>query len=78
MNLDRHLSRVWTKSEARRPKEEWEIDLKKLDIRSIIAHGTFGTVYRGVYDGQDVAGMLLLFLLCPELICLIKLLSAGK
>lgn len=58
-NLDRHLSRVWTKSEARRPKEEWEIDLKKLDIRSIIAHGTFGTVYRGVYDGQDVAVKLL-------------------
>lgn len=58
-NLDRHLSRVWTKAEARRPKEEWEIDLKKLDIKSIIAQGTFGTVYRGVYDGQDVAVKLL-------------------
>jgi len=58
-NLDRHLSRVWTKAETRRPKEEWEIDLKKLDIKSIIAQGTFGTVYRGVYDGQDVAVKLL-------------------
>lgn len=58
-NLDKHLSRVWTKSEARKPKEEWEIDLKKLDITSIIAQGTFGTVYRGAYDGQDVAVKLL-------------------
>ncbi|KAM0998872.1 hypothetical protein ACFX2I_005697 [Malus domestica] len=36
--------------------EEWEIDLAKLDIRHVIAHGTYGTVYRGAYDGQDVAG----------------------
>ncbi|PQQ16929.1 Serine/threonine-protein kinase STY8 [Prunus yedoensis var. nudiflora] len=35
--------------------EEWEIDLSKLDIRHVIAHGTYGTVYRGAYDGQDVA-----------------------
>lgn len=37
-------------------EEEWEIDLAKLDIRNVIAHGTYGTVYRGVYDGLDVAG----------------------
>ncbi|CAN6556136.1 unnamed protein product [Malus baccata var. baccata] len=35
--------------------EEWEIDLAKLDIRNVIAHGTYGTVYRGAYDSQDVA-----------------------
>ncbi|KAM1341205.1 hypothetical protein ACFX2F_005690 [Malus domestica] len=35
--------------------EEWEIDLGKLDIRHVIVHGTNGTVYRGAYDGQDVA-----------------------
>lgn len=36
-------------------KEEWQIDLTKLDIRNVIAHGTYGTVYKGVYDGLDVA-----------------------
>ncbi|TYI00553.1 hypothetical protein ES332_A11G142000v1 [Gossypium tomentosum] len=36
-------------------KEEWEIDLAKLDIRNVIAHGTYGTVYRGLYDTQDVS-----------------------
>jgi hypothetical protein len=35
---------------------EWEIDLAKLDIHNQIAHGTFGVVYRGTYDGLDVAG----------------------
>eukprot|EP01018_Ginkgo_biloba_P003897 Gb_15322 [translate_table: standard] len=59
-NLDKHLSRVWTRElESRRQKEEWEIDLRKLDMKGVIAHGTFGTVYRGVYDGQDVAVKLL-------------------
>lgn len=36
--------------------EEWEIDPSKLVIKGVIARGTFGTVHRGVYDGQDVAG----------------------
>ncbi|CAN6693981.1 unnamed protein product [Malus baccata var. baccata] len=35
--------------------EEWEIDLAKLDIRHVIAHGMYGTVYHCAYDGQDVA-----------------------
>lgn len=60
VQLDKHLSRVWSrdreKEAAHTKKEEWEIDLAKLDIRNVIAHGTYGTVYRGVYDGQDVAG----------------------
>ncbi|KAL3517602.1 hypothetical protein ACH5RR_020191 [Cinchona calisaya] len=35
--------------------EEWVIDLAKLDIKTVIAHGTYGTIYKGVYDGLDVA-----------------------
>lgn len=55
--LDKHLSRVWSNNnDSRRPKEEWEIDLAKLKLRYVVAHGTFGTVYRGTYDNQDVAG----------------------
>lgn len=38
------------------PKQEWEIEPSKLIIKSVIARGTFGTVHRGVYDTQDVAG----------------------
>uniref|UniRef100_A0A0D6R1P3 non-specific serine/threonine protein kinase n=1 Tax=Araucaria cunninghamii TaxID=56994 RepID=A0A0D6R1P3_ARACU len=55
-DIDKHLSRVFSREvEARKQKAEWEIDLTKLEMKSIIAHGTYGTVYRGVYDGQDVA-----------------------
>ncbi|AQK96954.1 Serine/threonine-protein kinase STY8 [Zea mays] len=39
----------------RRCREDWEIDPTKLVIKGVIARGTFGTVHRGVYDGQDVA-----------------------
>ncbi|KAJ8633081.1 hypothetical protein MRB53_026417 [Persea americana] len=56
--IQKHLSRAWSR-DAERPKEEWEIDLSKLNIKNVIAHGTYGTVYRGVYDGQDVAVKLL-------------------
>lgn len=65
--LQRHLSRAWTmekkkgqqQQQEERPKtrEEWEIDPSKLVIKTVIARGTFGTVHRGVYDGQDVAGV---------------------
>ncbi|XP_012568070.1 serine/threonine-protein kinase 54 isoform X2 [Cicer arietinum] len=40
-------------------RQEWEIDPSKLLIKTVIARGTFGTVHRGVYDGQDVAVKLL-------------------
>jgi hypothetical protein len=59
-NLDVQL--VWLerqRSASPRPETpllEWEIDLAKLDIQNQIAHGTFGVVYRGTYDGHDVAG----------------------
>lgn len=43
-------------------RQEWEIDPSKLIIKSVLARGTFGTVHRGIYDGVDVAGKLLIFL----------------
>jgi hypothetical protein len=58
VQLEKHLSRAWSRDmevQSTR-KEEWEIDLGKLDIRHVIAYGTYGVVYRGNYDGQDVAG----------------------
>lgn len=47
-----------------KPRQEWEIDPSKLIIKSVIARGTFGTVHRGVYDSQDVAGQSDSFLNC--------------
>lgn len=58
--LEKRLSSVWSKnnkSDANIPMEEWEIDLSKLEMKNTIARGTYGTVYRGIYDGQDVAGI---------------------
>ncbi|TXG72105.1 hypothetical protein EZV62_000684 [Acer yangbiense] len=61
IQLEKHLSRVWSRhvENLGGPKEEWEIDLSKLDIRHVIAHGTYGTVFRGTYDNQEVAVKLL-------------------
>ncbi|KAL8142555.1 hypothetical protein V2J09_015587, partial [Rumex salicifolius] len=57
IQLEKHLSRVWSKDKeiVNTNKEEWEIDLSKLNITRVIANGTYGTVYRGSYDGQNVA-----------------------
>ncbi|KAH0706389.1 hypothetical protein KY285_012277 [Solanum tuberosum] len=73
--LQRHLSRAWTMEKQKSNKVEgggenykdreipikhaWEIDPSKLIIKTVIARGTFGTVHRGIYDGQDVAVKLL-------------------
>ncbi|XP_076958861.1 serine/threonine-protein kinase 54-like [Bidens hawaiensis] len=51
VQLDKHLAKIWSKE--REIQEEWEIDLTKLDIKNVIAD--HGTVYKGVYDDQDVA-----------------------
>ncbi|XP_073050208.1 serine/threonine-protein kinase 54 [Primulina eburnea] len=63
VQLEKHLSRAWSRDiEAKgsqKPKEVWEIDPSKLEIRYLVAQGTYGTVYRGTYDNQDVAVKLL-------------------
>ncbi|KAK7405926.1 hypothetical protein VNO78_07538 [Psophocarpus tetragonolobus] len=54
--LEKHLSRVWSRIiESKRPKEEWEVDLAKLDLRYVEARGAYGIVYKGTYDNRDVA-----------------------
>lgn len=64
IQLEKHYTKGWTKDKAasgggapQGPREDWEIDPLKLEIRYVIAHGTYGTVYRGTYDGRDVAGI---------------------
>ncbi|KAJ6817705.1 serine/threonine-protein kinase HT1-like [Iris pallida] len=64
VQLENELNKVWSKGKGKGagkelPKEEWEIDPLKLTIRYEVARGTYGTVYRGTYDGQDVAVKLL-------------------
>jgi len=59
IQLEKQLAKTWEKHKGsynQGPREDWEIDLAKLEIRYVIAQGTYGTVYRGTYDGQDVAG----------------------
>nr|CAB3466442.1 unnamed protein product [Digitaria exilis] len=58
IQLEKQLAKTWEKHKGnpvQGPREDWEIDLAKLEIRYVIAQGTYGTVYRGTYDGQDVA-----------------------
>ncbi|GAV69087.1 Pkinase_Tyr domain-containing protein [Cephalotus follicularis] len=54
LQLEKHLNKILA-METKRPKEEWEIDLSKLDLRHVIANGAYGTVYSATYDNQDVA-----------------------
>ncbi|KAL0662254.1 hypothetical protein Bca4012_099091 [Brassica carinata] len=56
--LEEHLSRVWSRNleiTHKAKEEEWEINLAKLETENVIARGTFGTVYKGIYDGEAVA-----------------------
>lgn len=84
MQLEKHLSWVWSRNESQRPKEEWEIDLSKLDMRNLIAQGTYGSVYRGTYDNQEVAGiiissfLLMISIVIFRLICLVELIYTFK
>lgn len=56
--LEKHLIKIFPKSiEVKSPKEAWEIDLAKLDLQYSVARGGYGTVYRGTYDNQHVAGI---------------------
>ncbi|CAH8387984.1 unnamed protein product [Eruca vesicaria subsp. sativa] len=57
IQLEKHLSRVWSRNIEKnpKPKEEWEIELAKLEMSNVIARGAYGIVYKGIYDGQDVA-----------------------
>lgn len=64
IQLEKHFSKVFSRNGNNnnnnynnRPREEWEIDLAKLNIRYVVAQGTYGIVYRGTYDSQDVAGI---------------------
>ncbi|PNT77202.1 hypothetical protein BRADI_1g59136v3 [Brachypodium distachyon] len=49
------------KLETASSMEPWEIDLGKLDITQQIKQGHFGTVFRGTYNGRDVAVKLMDF-----------------
>ncbi|KAM7280219.1 hypothetical protein ACFE04_007353 [Oxalis oulophora] len=61
IQLDKYASKAWARNNVphQRPKEEWEIDLSNLELRHLVAHGTYGTIYRGSYQDQDVAVKLL-------------------
>lgn len=67
IQLEQKLNRVWGKGfDINRPREEWEIDLSKLELKHLVAHGTYGSVYRGTYDDQDVAGTCLFLLVLAK------------
>lgn len=55
--LEKHLHKGLSSNlpPTKREMEEWEIDPTKLILKNMVAQGTFGTVHRGVYNGQDVA-----------------------
>jgi hypothetical protein len=76
VQLEKTRSQVWLDHQrsAASPRPEtpllgWEIDLGKLDIQNQIAHGTFGVVYRGTYDGHDVAGTYVRSHMCGRKMC---------
>lgn len=63
--LERHLDKLFrkgcdeTKSLEVTKKQEWELDPTKLkiNVNHLIAEGAYGSVYKGYYNGQEVAGI---------------------
>ena len=55
-NFDIHIHRHFSRVLSRDVKEEWEIDSAKLELKYNIANGTYGSVYKAIYDGREVAG----------------------
>ncbi|KAK6791373.1 hypothetical protein RDI58_010454 [Solanum bulbocastanum] len=61
--LERHLDNLFSKGcdESKKlevtKKQEWELDPTKLkvNVNNLIAEGAYGSVYKGVYNGQQVA-----------------------
>ncbi|KAK4375268.1 hypothetical protein RND71_005945 [Anisodus tanguticus] len=62
--LERYLDRVFgehkgcneSNVEVCTKKEEWELDpKKKLKINNLIGQGAYGSVYKGFYEGKEVA-----------------------
>ncbi|KAK4721268.1 hypothetical protein R3W88_011501 [Solanum pinnatisectum] len=61
--LERHLDKLFSKGcdESKKlevtKKQEWELDPTKLkvNVNNLIAEGAYGSVYKGVYNGQQVA-----------------------
>ncbi|KAI3678889.1 hypothetical protein L6452_38193 [Arctium lappa] len=54
--LEKHLAKALSIGRKDGSKmEEWEIDLGKLEMGEVVDHGSYGSVYKGVYDHQDVA-----------------------
>lgn len=55
-NNNNNINGLLAAKTVMKERQEWEIDPPKLIIKTVLARGTFGTVHRGIYDGQDVAG----------------------
>ncbi|KAH0455804.1 hypothetical protein IEQ34_015836 [Dendrobium chrysotoxum] len=55
IQLAKQLKNTWCKHTVDMPGNQWEIDLSKLELRYELARGTYGIVYKGIYDGRDVA-----------------------
>ncbi|KAH0720270.1 hypothetical protein KY284_005300 [Solanum tuberosum] len=58
VQLEKHLSRVWStnvENQNQRPREVWEIDPSKLEIRYLVAQGTYAKLLDWGEDGMTTA-----------------------
>ncbi|WMV28712.1 hypothetical protein MTR67_022097 [Solanum verrucosum] len=46
------MNKIWC---ANMKKQEWELDASKLTVKKLIGLGGFGVVYKGIYNGKQVA-----------------------